>query len=72
MSNIYSEYAYIRNIHIISQITPKCQSKIEKKAIKNNVKDAMLKRGETSSARCPFMSKEPDKGSKLIMIKYGV
>lgn len=50
MSNIYSEYAYIQNIYIISQIITKCQAEIEKKAIKNNVLDAMLG-GETSSEK---------------------
>jgi len=51
MSNIYSEYTYIQNIYIISYRITKCQAEIEKKPIKNNVQDAMLKGGETSSEK---------------------
>ena len=59
MSYMYSEYNYIQNIYIISQRITKCQAKNEKKAIKNNVQDAMLKGGETSSEKMSLLIEKP-------------
>ena len=59
MSYMYSEYTYIQNIYIISQRITKCQAEIEKKAIKNNVQDAILKGGETSSEKMSLLIEKP-------------